>query len=267
LDDSLTTRYPILLVHGAGFRDDTKVFNYWGCIPAELEKRGARVFYSSHDAWGSIEECAGQIRDGLLRLEKEEGVAKVNVLAHSKGGLDARYLVAGLGMEDHVASITTVSTPHHGSKTIDLLLRLPPLLFRLVCPLVSKFFVLLGDRKADFETAVRSFSTSYMAAFNERQADSPKVLYQSYAGRMRSPWSDLLFFWQNLIIRLIEGENDGLVTVESARHGEWRGIVGEGHRVGISHSDEVDLWRRPKGDFDICGFYSGVLAELKSKGF
>jgi triacylglycerol lipase len=266
MDESLTTKYPILLVHGAGFRDDTKVFNYWGRIPAELEKSGARVFYSSHDAWGSIEECAVQIREQVLRIEAETGLSKLNIIAHSKGGLDSRYLVSSLGMEDKIASITTVSTPHHGSKTIDLVLRLPAFLFMILCPLVSRFFTLLGDRKADFGTAVRSFSTAAMKAFNEAHPDSPTVLYQSYAGRMLSPWSDLLFFWQNLIIGLIEGENDGLVTVESARHGDWKGLIGAGLGLGISHADEVDLWRKSKRKFDICVFYAEVVAGLKAKG-
>ena len=34
------TRYPLLMVHGVGFRD-LRYFNYWGRIPAELMRNGA----------------------------------------------------------------------------------------------------------------------------------------------------------------------------------------------------------------------------------
>lgn len=42
---------------------------------------------------------------------------------HSMGGLDARYYVAALGGSKHVASITTIGTPHHGSHIADLAIK------------------------------------------------------------------------------------------------------------------------------------------------
>ena len=43
----------------------------------------------------------------------------VNLIAHSMGGLDARYLISRLGMADQVRSLTTISTPHRGSFMAD----------------------------------------------------------------------------------------------------------------------------------------------------
>lgn len=40
------------------------------------------------------------------------------------GGLDARYYVAALGGAKHIASITTIGTPHHGSHIADLAIKL-----------------------------------------------------------------------------------------------------------------------------------------------
>src|SRR6185369_6230360 len=45
---------------------------------------------------------------------------KVNILAHSMGGLDARFAIARLGLADRVASLTTVATPHRGTALADL---------------------------------------------------------------------------------------------------------------------------------------------------
>ena len=87
---------------------------------------------------------------------------------------------------------------------------------------------------------------------------------------MRSWRSDLFMWWQNLIIGLVEGENDGLVTAASARwtgfQGVWRGADGR----GVSHMDEVDFRRRPlrrHGEvFDVVDEYIRMAAQLKELG-
>ena len=43
------------------------------------------------------------------------GHARVDVIAHSLGGLDARYALAKLGLASRVRSLVTVGTPHHGT--------------------------------------------------------------------------------------------------------------------------------------------------------
>ena len=48
-DKVCATKYPILMVHGVFFRD-FRYLNYWGRIPAELEKNGARIFYGNRQS-------------------------------------------------------------------------------------------------------------------------------------------------------------------------------------------------------------------------
>ncbi|MCL1983748.1 MAG: hypothetical protein FWG53_11780 [Clostridiales bacterium] len=266
------TKYPVVMVHGAGFRDK-KHINYWGRIPAALEEQGAAVFYGHQDSWGSIEYNAAVLAGNIRQALAETGSEKVNIVAHSKGGLDARYMISSLEMAAEVASLTTVATPHHGSKTIDLLCKLPTGLFRVAAVLVNLFCRTLGDKNPDFFTASRQFSTGYMKEFNAQNPDADAVYYQSYAPVMKNPFSDLIMFWPNLIVGLVEGENDGLVTAKSAVWTNFRGILrGTGGR-GISHVDEVDLRRRnfakrPKagGVCDIREFYIGIVAGLKDIG-
>ena len=65
---SCETKYPILLVHGVFFRDSTRI-NYWGRIPKELEKNGAKIYYGNHQSADSVkksgEEIAERISDGI----------------------------------------------------------------------------------------------------------------------------------------------------------------------------------------------------------
>lgn len=90
------TKYPILLVHGVFFRD-FKYLNYWGRIPKELEKNGARIYYGNHNSASSVEESAKQLKARILEITKESGCEKVNIIAHSKGGLDVRYMLSDGG--------------------------------------------------------------------------------------------------------------------------------------------------------------------------
>lgn len=95
--DACNTKYPILLIHGTGFRD-RKRFGYWGRIPKTLEDAGAVVFYGNQDSWASIERNAEMIRDTLHDIIRDTGCVKVNIIAHSKGGLEARFLASSFAV-------------------------------------------------------------------------------------------------------------------------------------------------------------------------
>ncbi|MCM1578837.1 MAG: triacylglycerol lipase, partial [Ruminococcus sp.] len=107
-------KYPIVLAHGMGFRDDG-IIGYWGRIPKALEARGERIFYSGSDGNGNVEGNALQMKESVDRALAVTGAEKVNIIAHSKGGLEARYLISSLGYGKRTASLTTLSTPHNGS--------------------------------------------------------------------------------------------------------------------------------------------------------
>ena len=107
-------KYPIILVHGIANKQ-TRLLNAFGQIGTMLEKDGNRVYVAETDAFGSIESNAEQLKRFILAVLKKENAEKVNVIAHSKGGLDTKYMITDLGMESAVASLTTLCTPHQGS--------------------------------------------------------------------------------------------------------------------------------------------------------
>jgi len=264
--DLCRTRYPLVMVHGVLFRD-LKYFNYWGRIPKELTRYGARVYYGNQDAVGTVEDNARDIRNKIREIQEETGCEKVNIIAHSKGGLDARYLITTLGMEDRVASLTTINTPHRGCRFVDYACKMPQGLYRFIANRVDNTFRRMGEVHPDFYTAVRQFTTASSREFNECTPDSPKVYYQSYASKMKTLFGDSLLCVPYCIIRLLEGPNDGLVSVHSAPWGDYRGLFVSKNRRGISHGDIIDLKREDYKGFDVVDTYVQIVGELKNKGF
>ena len=271
-DERCAVKYPIVLIHGAGFRD-LKWPVYWGRIPGVLEAHGAAVYYGLQDSWGSVETNAEMLAARIDAILAETGAEKVNLIAHSKGGLEARMAASSLGCGGKIASITTIATPHRGSKTIDQLFRLPKGLFRLAALAVDNWIRLLGDKKPDFLKVCQGFTTAAMERFNRENPDVPGVYYQSYACVMSHPLSDIQLSTANFVLNRIEGPNDGLVSLESASWGETVHVLRSGVLRGISHLDAIDLRRAPftrrsrAGVTDICQVYLEIGEDLKRRGF
>jgi triacylglycerol lipase len=260
------TKFPIILIHGTGFRDH-KFLNYWGRIPKALENQGAEIFYSNQDAWGIIEKNAEMIKNSILEVLTKSGSEKVNLIAHSKGGLEARYMIHELGMDQYVASLTTISTPHHGSKTMDLFFNFPLFLYKFISIFVNLYFKLLGDKEPDFYKASRQLSTICCKDFNHKIENAPCIYYQSYTSIMKNSLSDIFLFFPHFFIKRIEGDNDGMVAVNSAKWGDFKGVITGKHLRGISHADIVDLRRLNYSGFDIREIYISIVESLKDKGF
>lgn len=269
---SIELKHPVLLVHGMGFRDYSLI-GYWGRIPDALKKMGCKVYFGNQDSNADIETNGNHLAQKIRQITEETGAEKVNIIAHSKGGLDSRYAVSVLGAGDKVASLTTMSTPHHGSRTVDLLMKFPDPLIRFVGFCTDCWFRLLGDKKPNSYSVFRAFTTEAAAKFNEETPDREGVLYQSYAFVMKHPFSDILLLLPNLAVGIIEGENDGLLTPEAVKWGNFKGVLrGVGTR-GISHCDEIDLRRRPLSKkygediSDIVDVYKEIVTDLAERGF
>lgn len=231
------------------------------------------MYLSGQDSNGSIESNSRKVAESIDKVLKTEHADKVNIIAHSKGGLEARYAVSSLGYSDKIASITTLSTPHNGSKTVDKLMKIPEPLIKGGCKVTDLWFRLLGDKNPDTFSAICSFRTEDARRFNEQNPDIESIYYQSYAFLMKHSRSDMLMWFPNLVVRHWDGENDGLLSPESVKWGNFKGVVtGVGSR-GISHCDEVDMRRcrlsvkKGNGVSDISDFYVGIAKELEQMGF
>jgi len=262
------TRYPILLVHGVFFRD-SKVLNYWGRIPGELKKNGAVLFYGNHNSAASVMDSSRELERRILEIVRETGCEKVNVIAHSKGGLDTRSAIAHTSAGKHIASLTTINTPHRGCEFADYFLnKIPEGVQLTVAAKYNAVASKLGDRDPDFLAAVRDLTASACKKRNEVTPDSPDVFYQ-WVGSVQTKAASGKFPL-NLTyttVKLFDGRNDGLVGENSFAWGQRYAFLDMNLKQGISHADMIDLNRENIEGFDVREFYVQMVADLKQRGF
>ncbi|HET8794227.1 MAG TPA: alpha/beta fold hydrolase [Nitrososphaeraceae archaeon] len=110
-----STTLPILLVHG--YMEDATVWNKWIDL---LKKDNVPptalypiTFKESDDKCGSTVEHAKELSTIIRQIKDETGQDKVNIVAHSKGGLDARVYLTN--NTNDVANLIMIGTPNAGS--------------------------------------------------------------------------------------------------------------------------------------------------------
>ena len=261
------TKYPLLMVHGVFFRDFEHL-NYWGRIPEELEKNGARIYYGNHNSASAVRDSAEQLAARVHEIIDKTGCEKVNIIAHSKGGLDSRAMIALTDAAPYVASLTTINTPHRGCQFADYLLNIiPAKQQKAVEKAYNAGAAKLGDVNPDFLAAVHDLTFENCEKLNEEIVDDPNIFYQSVGSKLNKPMSGrfpLNFTYP--LVKYFDGANDGLVGEESFPWGEnYQFLTVEGKR-GISHGDVIDLNRENIPGFDVREFYVQLVADLKNKG-
>lgn len=259
----MASKYPIILAHGLAAKQ-LRIMNAFGRIGEELEKEGYKVFVADTDGFGSVEHNAEQLRDYINRVLILTGAEKVNIIAHSKGGLDSKYMITKLGMEDKVASLTTLCTPHRGSIIASKIWDLPMPIKKLIAFWIDMFYCLfLGDKHPD---SIRA--CAQLRAVDESEETlqfSYKVYCQSYSTSI-SDVKDC--FIMGLPMKLQHHfevlDNDGLVSEESAQFGCYRGRCLD---IPVSHVQIIDLFSKKGQKEQIYAFYKKVCSELSEMGF
>ncbi|MBD5383957.1 MAG: triacylglycerol lipase [Ruminococcaceae bacterium] len=267
-DRICATKYPILLVHGVFFRD-SRLLNYWGRIPAELTKNGATIYYGEQQSALSIAQSSEELARKIEEIVTRTGCGKLNIIAHSKGGLDSRYAISKLGCDKYVATLTTINTPHRGCIFAEYLLgAAPDRIKNFIEKTYNKMFYALGDNTPDFMSAVKCLTNSYCEEFNKEVLDSPDVMYQSYGSKAinhRGARFPLNVSYP--VVKKYDGANDGLVALTSAPWGEKFTPIYPPAKRGITHADMIDLNRENIKGFDVREFYVQMVSDLRERGY
>ncbi len=266
MEKNAKLKYPIVLVHGIGAIDRTTLFDFWGRIPVELRKQGIEVFFGNTDSWGDYKSNAALLKKRIKKILRETKKDKVNIIAHSKGGIDSRYLIWQYKFGDKVASLITISTPHQGAELADLVLKLKPIhsiVAKKVMKMIGKLFL---DRNPDPYKTLQQISTENMKSFNETVLEDKNVYYKSLYTIMNNSSDDFMFFFTHWYLKKIVGRNDGVVSEKSAAWGNNSKEI-KGYRGGISHAEIVDIKKKKISGIDIPDIYKSLVDELGKKGF
>ncbi|KAI5462700.1 Alpha/Beta hydrolase protein [Mariannaea sp. PMI_226] len=267
-----TPKYPIVLAHGLfGFSElrlnaYLPAVHYWHGIKDALRAQGATVLTPAVPPSSSIADRAAALKSALA--ECSPAPEAVNIIAHSMGGLDARYMLSHMAPTPiRVASLVTVASPHRGSTFADYLLdqNLAPIHLPRLYGVIER----AGLGTAAFAELTRRYMTG---EFNTQTLDDPDVRYFSYGAAFNGVPPLLNPFRHSYgVIAEEEGPNDGLVSVESSKWGTYKGTL-----MGVSHLDLINWsnrvgwtvrdWMGIKRNFNAIAFYLDIADMLAKEG-
>jgi triacylglycerol lipase len=278
------TRYPIVLVHGFMGTADSPMWSFWK-VADKLRADGHVVIEADLPPFDAPANRAAVLASQIDAAIAQYG--KVNLIAHSQGGLDSRYLISSLGYGDRVASLTSISSPHQGTAIADKALGLLP---GGTDASVNSALRTIGLDVADVNVraTLTAMSERNAPAFNAANRDDARVMYQSWAGvssrtgvagsvdlsvcdgkllGLDGALDKLGVLMPSLVWKIVghgRGDaNDGVATVAGAKHGTFRGCI------PADHMDEVgqvqDTYDTATG-FDHLRFYRNMAFELAAAG-
>ncbi|MEO8701911.1 MAG: alpha/beta fold hydrolase [Kofleriaceae bacterium] len=241
------TPLPVVLVHGLFGFDRIGVpgarFDYFRGIAKHLDSLGCHAHAVRLPMARSIPTRAKELVAAIEALPHE----RIDLIAHSLGGLDARYALAHLGLATRVRSLVTVGTPHRGSPLADL----------VVSGTIGWAHKVIRAIGIPIE-AVEWLTTEALERFNREVPDVPGVRYASVVGGIHRAETSipLPLVPAHAYLRKVAGPNDGVVPVASQYWGETLAEIEADHFAQIG-------WRMAlRHTFDALGLYAFVVARL-----
>ncbi|MCU1276948.1 MAG: lipX [bacterium] len=284
--------YPIVLAHGfSGFHNIGPLTYFYGVQDA-LSKDGHDVYVTVVDPYNSSEIRGAELLAQVEKILADTGAARINLICHSQGALDCRYvanklgkkiaavvLLAGVNRGDYVADVASGAVQGPAGDALNLLLTL----------FGNGVLDPGGNPNTDAKAAIAQLTTAGCEAFNAKYPDDPNVAYFSIAGRTENGGGDadcgsgreapFIGKWDQVkgpvnallsgTASLIDGSgappptNDGLVTVASARWGTFLGCVPADHL-----SEICQLGGQSSGSsFDCVTLFRDLADYLVARGF
>jgi len=262
----VTLRHPVVLMHGFGMLASIRRGGHLHDQAINLRLHGVLAYAPNVPPYTPVPVRAAIWKNRLEYILAETGADKLNLIAHSMGGLDARYLISRLGMSDVINVLFTISSPHHGTSLCDIVTEQPERAQEWAAQLFNWMGrVAMQEVDADVMRAVNELTPKYVAEiFNPSMPDHPSVQYYSYAGQAGKGTEyaiNPLLRIQNNLLFSRESVNDGLISVESARWGTYLGTI------DADHMQQVGINPIAKNKFDAESFYLSIIDICRKEGF
>lgn len=263
--DIIQLKHPVLLCHGYGGFSSllSPAPMHKPCM--RLRNFGIQAFAPNIVPYATISTRGEQWAKIIKKLKKQYGYEKLNVVAHSMGGLDMRYAITKLGIGDSVASLTTIATPHRGTSLAELVLNSPDTIREKLVAFVDWFGEsIFPSTKSNAVAAVQQLTRDYVTKeFNSTIPDTNGIQYFSYSAAVGKGTGHPLhpiYRIQNQLIFQHEGINDSFVTDDSARWGKHLGTL------PISHLEQIEIQVKDDRKPLVEKFWKELAENLKENG-
>jgi triacylglycerol esterase/lipase EstA (alpha/beta hydrolase family) len=264
-----TTRWPIVFVHGWTGFENIGPLTYFYNVREDLDLLGYPIATAVLDPYNSVDIRGEQLAAFVDTTLTTQRARKVNLFGHSQGGIDSRYVASPAGGARPVGAVITLGTPHQGTPFTDIALGLIPGPTETVLAFLLNFLGATQDQQSDVLASLDTLSETYMQGeFNQIMVDAPDVKYWSWMGEtcVGGIGCDdavdplLLFSYQTIFA--IAGGNDGLVPIESAKWGEYLGLI------PADHIDEIGQIAGLTGlNFDHIEFFRDNARMLREERY
>lgn len=256
------TRYPLVLMHGFGALAGLT----GGVFQREalhLRARGVAAFAPAVAPYGTLDERADEWDAHLARVVAETGAERVNLLAFSSGGLDARLLARRPAWAGRIASLVTLSTPHRGNPLAGWALGRPDRLTQVVLAAMRVAGAATWPTPPHIAEALAGLAPDAVAARFPPDEIVDGAWCASYDARAgigtRAPMHPALQVPHRVLHRLA-GDNDGIVPTASMAWAEPLGTV------EADHARQVGIVVSPSRLYRSTAFVAAHAERLRARG-
>lgn len=263
--EHIALRHPVLLCHGYGAIASLVKPSPLYDVAMLIRRHNIPAFAPNIVPYATIEIRAENWVRVIDQLVKTIAAKKLNIIAHSMAGLDMRYALYKMDIADHVASFTTISTPHRGTSLAELSLKTPDAIKEKMADLLDW----MGNRvypnaRSDSVGSAEQLTRAYVTEeFNPNVPDVDIIPYYSFSaavGKGTPHPIKVMTRYQNNYIYQQEGINDGMVSVHSSK---WGRHIKTSH---ISHLEQMNLRVRDDRIKLFETFWLDVIKMLQKNG-
>ncbi|MBN2733147.1 MAG: alpha/beta fold hydrolase, partial [Balneolaceae bacterium] len=179
-------KHPVLLCHGYGALVSLVKPSPLYDVAMLMRRHHVLAFAPNIVPYAKIETRAARWVKLIHKIVEQTGAEKLNIVAHSMGGLDMRFALSQLNAAPHMASLTTICTPHRGSSLAELGLNAPATIRNKEINLLDWMGNhIYPEDTSDAIGSVEQLTRKYVTeTFNPRVPDVDGIPYYSYSSAL-----------------------------------------------------------------------------------
>jgi uncharacterized alpha/beta hydrolase family protein len=216
-------RLPVLLIHG--YLNDNSVWEKWVVDLKAMGFKVKAVEFSRNDKCGSVADHAEQLKSIVEKFKTSTRSDKINIVSHSKGGLDARVYLANNPAIDYIANLIMIGTPNAGSPRADNRDQIVIDFANNICfPYPDEAINDLKEKGPTTSVGKNDHTQYHTIAGDWNRSYDTCVPLTIICTDFECRDSNLMVYYQREGNIAIEGPDDGIVPLESVESGDFNSL-------------------------------------------